>query len=147
MTGHGREIAGSEPARERGTVTAFVTVATVAMLMATGLVLDGGRILAAHREADDQASSAARAGAQAVDIDALRVRSTRVDARAAVAAARAYLGRHGYSGTARVRGDRVEVRVTLRQATPLLSLVGMRTVTVTGNGEARIVRGVTRGET
>lgn len=147
MTGHGPEIAGSGPARERGTVTAFVTVATVAMLMATGLVLDGGRILAAHRDADDQASSAARAGAQAVDIDALRVRSTRVDARAAVAAARAYLGRHGYSGTARVRGDRVEVRVTLRQATPLLSLVGMRTVTVTGNGEARIVRGVTRGET
>lgn len=147
MTGPEREIPEFDRVRERGTVTAFVTVATVAMLMATGLVLDGGKILAAHREADDQAGAAARAGAQAVDVDALRVRSTRLDTRAAVTAARAYLGRHGYSGTARVRGDRVEVRLTLRKATPLLSLVGMRTVTVTGNGEARIVRGVTRGET
>lgn len=147
MTEPERGITEFDRVRERGTVTAFVTVATVAMLMATGLVLDGGKILAAHREAEDQASAAARAGAQAVDVDALRVRSTRLDPRAAVKAARAYLGRHGYSGTARVRGDRVEVRLTLRQATPLLSLVGMRTVTVTGNGEARIVRGVTRGET
>lgn len=147
MTEPGREIEEFDRARERGTVTAFVTVATVAMLMATGLVLDGGRILAAHREADDQAGAAARVGAQAVDIDALRARNTRVDARSAIAAARAYLRRHGYSGTARVRGDRVEVTLTRRQSTPLLSLVGTRTVTVTGNGEARIVRGVTRGET
>ncbi len=147
MAEPGHENVKFDRARERGTVTAFVTVVTVAMLMATGLVLDGGKVLAAHREAADQAGAAARAGAQAVDVDALRVRTTRLDARAAVMAARAYLGRHGYSGTARVRGDRVEVRLTLRKATPLLSLVGMRTVTVTGTGEARIVRGVTRGET
>lgn len=147
MADPGRDLDGFGRARERGTVTAFVTVTTVAMLMATGLVLDGGRVLAAHREADDQAGAAARVGAQAVDVDALRVRNTRVDARAAITAARAYLRRHGYSGTAHVRGDRVEVTLTRRQATPLLSLVGMRTVTVTGNGEARIVRGVTRGET
>lgn len=136
-----------DPGSERGAVTAFVTVAAVAMMMATGLVLDGGRVLAAHREADDQAGAAARVGAQAVDVDALRVRRMRIDARAAVSAARAHLRRHGYSGSARVRGDRVEVTVTLRQATPLLSLVGTRTVTVSATREARIVRGVTRGET
>lgn len=136
-----------QPDRERGTVTVFVTITIVAMLMAAGLVLDGGRALATRREAIDVARAAARAGAQAVDTDALRRRTTRVRPAEAAEASQRFLRQHGYRGEVTVWRDRVRVSVALRQRTQLLTLVGLRTFTVSGSGEARIVRGVTRGET
>ena len=57
---------------ERGTVTAFVASFTIALLAVGGLVVDGGYILAARQRAYDEADAAARAGAQAIDVDALR---------------------------------------------------------------------------
>lgn len=132
---------------QTGTVTAFVTITTVAMLMAAGLVLDGGNLLAARREAVDRATAAARAGAQALEPDALRHREHRLDAGAATAAANEHLRRTGHTGSVAVLGDRVRVTVTLQQPMTLLTLVGLRQATVSGSGEARVVRGVTQGET
>lgn len=132
---------------QRGTVTAFVTVMTLAMLMAAGLVLDGGGLLVARREAIDRATAAARAGAQAVDPDGLRHRERRLDPGVAVDAARAHLRRTGNDGSVTVSGDRVRVTVTIHRTLTLLTLVGLRSATVSGSGEARVVRGVTRGET
>jgi len=128
-------------------VTAFVTVTTVAMLMAAGLVFDGGALLATRRQAIDQATAAARAGAQAVDADALRRRERQINPNAAVAAALAHLRRTGSAGSVVVEGDRVRVIVTTTRSLTLLRLVGLHEATVTGTGEARIVRGVTQGET
>lgn len=135
------------PHRETGTVTAFVTIVTIAMLMAAGLVFDGGVLLAARRQAIDQAGAAARAGAQAVDADALRHRERRLDPGAASAAATAHLRRTGLTGSVVVDGDRVRVTVITTRSLTLLRLVGLHDATVTGTGEARIVRGVTQGET
>lgn len=135
------------PRCERGTVTAFVTVTTLAMLMAAGLVLDGGRLLAARREATDRAGAAARAGAQALETDALRHRQRRLDPGTAARAAEAHLRRTGHTGQATADGERVRVTVTVRREMTLLTLVGLRRATVSGTGEARVVRGVTRGET
>lgn len=132
---------------ESGTVTAFVAVITMAVLMAAGLVLDGGLMLAARRQAVDSATGAARAGAQAVTPDALRHRERTVDPTAATAAAHAHLRRAGLSGSVVVSGDRVSVTVTVTQSLTLLRLVGLSTASVGGTGEARIVRGVTQGET
>lgn len=132
---------------ERGTVTAFVVITTIAMLMATGLVLDGGNLLAARREAIDRATEAARAGAQAVDTDALRHRRSTVDPGEAVSAARRHLQRTGHAGAVTVGDGRVSVRVSVERRLTLLTLVGLRSATVTGTGEARIVRGVSGGET
>ncbi|MGH9118042.1 MAG: pilus assembly protein TadG-related protein [Acidimicrobiales bacterium] len=61
-----------QPDDDRGAVTAFAIVFTVTVIFVFGLVWDGGRLLAAQRQADNQAASAARAAAQAIDIDALR---------------------------------------------------------------------------
>lgn len=133
--------------REHGTVTAFVAVATVGFMLAVGLVLDGSRVLAARREAHDRAASAARAGAQALDVDGLRTRETRVDVTAGAAAARRHLREHGSRGRVRVAGESVRVEVAVPVRMQLLGLVGMQEVTVTGSGSARMVRGVTRGET
>jgi Flp pilus assembly protein TadG len=53
-------------------VTAFVVIFAVVLIFVTGLVLDGGRTLVAYREARNVADSAARAGAQGLDEDAIR---------------------------------------------------------------------------
>lgn len=132
---------------QEGTVTAFVTVMTVAMLMAAGLVVDGGRVLAARREAMDVAGQAARVGAQAVDTEGLRRRSTALDASAASGAARAYVAARGYAASVSVDGDRIRVAVETRADLTLLRLVGIGSAAVSGTGEARIVRGVRQGET
>lgn len=128
-------------------MTAFVTIATVGMLMAAGLVLDGGTLLAARREAIDQAAAAARAGAQAVTADSLRHRARQIDQAAAADAARAHLRRSGHTGTVVVAGDHVRVTVTIRHPMTLLRLVGIDERTVAGTGSARLVRGVSHGET
>ena len=57
---------------ERGSITAFFAVLSVALILCAGLVLDGGRLLAERRTLSDLAAGAARAGAQAISIDALR---------------------------------------------------------------------------
>jgi hypothetical protein len=57
---------------DRGAVTVFATVFTVAVLFVFGLVYDGGRLLAAQRQADNEAAGAARAAAQALDQSSLR---------------------------------------------------------------------------
>ena len=58
----GRRLHGDE-----GMVTAFVAILAVSIIFVTGLVLDGGYVLAAKREANNLAEQAARAGAQHVD--------------------------------------------------------------------------------
>src|SRR3546814_18735196 len=94
-------------------VTAFVTILTVAIIFVTGLVLDGGYVLAAKREANNVAEQAARAGAQHVSEDALRGSGEfRLDAGAAVGAAEAFLARRGGRKSV-VGGKSVSVRVDL----------------------------------
>jgi Flp pilus assembly protein TadG len=57
---------------ETGAVSTFLAVIALALLMAAGLVVDGGHKINALREASHLADNAARAGAQAVDLDTLR---------------------------------------------------------------------------
>jgi hypothetical protein len=58
--------------RQRGSISMFVVIFTISVLMLAGLVYDGGLAIAARQRAADIAEEAARAGANAVDIDALR---------------------------------------------------------------------------
>lgn len=132
---------------DEGTVTAFVVIITTAVLMAAGLVVDGGAVLAGRREAVHAAEQAARAGAQALDTDVLRRRDVAFDTRRAHAAAQAHLRRAGVEGSVSFDGARVRVHTRVRQGLSLLRLVGLDVMTVTATGEARPVRGLTRGET
>ena len=124
-------------ANERGAVTVFVTIITVALLAVGGLVADGGRILTARREAANVAESAARAGAQAIDLHALRTTGALVlDPTVARTDAYAYLRVNGYTGTVTADANQVHVTVTIRRATVMLSAVGLRSYSVTGDGDA-----------
>lgn len=129
---------------ERGTVTVFVVGLTLALMMVAGLVYDGGRILAARRQAHDVADNAARAGAQAVDVDALRAGApVELDPLAAQVAAEDHLALTGHVGEVSVTGDSVEVTVTITTSMVLLQLAGVPERTVTASGRARLVRGIT----
>lgn len=128
---------------ERGSVTVFVVVLTAALLMVGGLVLDGGYTLAAHRRAFNEAEAAARAGAQAVDLDALRVTGeVRLDPETARARAESYLAETGHRGSVEVDGDTVLVTVNFRQPMLILSVAGVGPLEINGEGSARAVRGV-----
>ena len=133
---------------ERGMVTAFVTVFTLAVLFTIGLVLDGGNLLIARREASNVAESAARAGAQALDDEALRTSGVyRLDPDEARREALAYLAGVDREGTVNVAGDRVTVTVRIDRRLYILGIAGMSERTVTGDGAARNVRGVVVAET
>ena len=64
--------------RERGSLSLFAVIFTLVVLMLAGLVYDGGLAIAARQRAADVAESAARAGANAVDVEAFRARQVLV---------------------------------------------------------------------
>jgi hypothetical protein len=129
---------------ESGAVTVFALVLSMAMIVAAGLVLDGGRLLSARRQAGDIAGNAARAGAQAVDEHQLRSGRAIVDPVDGADAVAAYLAGTPATGTARIAQDAVSVTVRLPVRMLLLGAVGMDGTTVTAARQARAVRGVTR---
>ena len=129
---------------QRGAVTVFVVAMTTALLLVAGLVFDGGRMIAANRDADAVAAAAARAGVQGVDESGLR-QSNGAPINPAEASARVhrYLSTTPFTGSATVNGDTVTVQVHRTQPLQILSLAGLRSSTITGSGSARAVRAVT----
>ena len=126
----------AEDAPARGSITAVVLCWVTLIVGLAGLVIDGGRVVAAHARAADLAAGAARVGAQ--QLTDLRVGSPRVDCRRAEAATRVALAR-GSGDSIRISCDAESLSVTLSVIVPTTGLrffgVGDRRVSVT-----RIVR-------
>ncbi|MBL8778305.1 MAG: Tad domain-containing protein [Acidimicrobiales bacterium] len=118
------------PHDERGSITAFVAVVAIALVLVAGMAYDGGQVIRAHNAARNDAERAARAGAQEIDLDHLRATNEpRLDPAAAEAAALECLERTGARGTATVSIASVTVTVTAVQ--PMLILPGAaRTIVV-----------------
>lgn len=128
---------------DSGQVTAFVVVLVTGLLALIGLTLDGGLALAAKVNADDQAQSAARAGAQAIDLATYRASGQVVLVPAeAVADAQNYLAAIGATGTVTISGTTVTVSITAIHHTELLGLVGIHTIVMHGVGSAQPAEGV-----
>lgn len=140
-----RSAAKEDAKSDRGSVTAFVVLLLPAMFVLVGLVLDGGSALSAQQSAVDEAQQAARAGAGALSIDALRSGSVQVDDRAAVAAAESFTVAAGHPGTATVSGGVVRVEVRFRVPTAILGIVGITSLPVSAVATAVDVAGVTAG--
>lgn len=108
---------------EDGAVTGFVAVLAVALVLVAGMVLDGGQLVTSGVEARRLAASAARAGAQEVDVDTLRsTGSARLSQAAARRAAEDFLAAADQTGTVDVRGTRVTVTVTVTHRMQILPL-------------------------
>jgi Flp pilus assembly protein TadG len=115
---------------QRGVSALVVVLLTTALFSVAGLVIDGGYALSARKEAMTQAQQAARAGADALSIGALRDGTVRVDPDRAAAAARSYLRSVGADGTVAVNGGEVRVTVTSTSDTVMLSAVGVSSLPV-----------------
>lgn len=119
---------------DRGSISAFVAVVTLAVMMCAGLVIDGARGVANHTRAADHAENAARAGAQ--QLIGLREGAPRLDPRAARTAALKYLGDHGVVGAVQTTASTVTVTVIAEISTVMLQLVGVPTMRATATRSA-----------
>jgi hypothetical protein len=135
---------------DTGSVTLFLAVTVAGLFVLVGLVVDGGAKVRAVQRADAVAAEAGRAGGQAIDLPpAIDGRPPRVDPRAAVHAAQAYLTATGTTGTVRAEtgGRSLTVEVTTTQDTVFLGLIGIHSMTVRGTATVSLVRGVTGADT
>ncbi len=124
-------------ADEHGAVSTFLAVIALALLMAGGLAIDGGRKVNALREASHIADNAARAGAQAVDLDTLRTTGDlRLVPSEATDRAETYLSTLGYIATnITVNGATVTVTVDVT-VDPVLLPTGPMTISATETATA-----------
>lgn len=141
----------SVTASERGSVAvAIVTSIALTFTSAIGLVIDGGHILLARRDADTVAFQAARAGAQVLDpaqlangvpsLDPIAARAAATRAAERILTAEQRTGR-----VTSITTDATHVTVTLEETTDLTvaALFGKQHATVTGHASVRVAAGVT----
>ena len=123
---------------ERGqSLSVFVTVVVVALLLVAGLVVDGGAQVDASRRAEGAAALAARAAADSTAT--ARLAGQEVDGLTAVAAARQVLDAHpGIEGDVVVQGEQVQVTTRATTRTVLLNLIGIRELRATGSATAEL---------
>lgn len=122
---------------ERGLSLAVVVAMSMTMVvLILGLVVDGGRQLAAQQEAEAIAQRAARSG---VDASAAGELLGRVDHAAADRAASRVLAESGVPGATLAAAGRLRVTTSVQKPTVFLSVIGIGTVTGTGEAEARLL--------
>lgn len=134
---------------DSGAAAVILVLLTPVFFALAGLVLDGGRAIAARQRAADIAEQAARAGVDALDVATLRATGTdRIDADAARAAACRYVTTAAPDAgcTVQVAADAVTVVVTSRTPTVLLGLVGVNSLHAAATATAAPVIGVRTAE-
>jgi Flp pilus assembly protein TadG len=129
---------------DQGSFTAFVAVLAVALFALLGLVIDGGRAVAAESAATGEAEQAARVGADQISIEAIRSGTVAIDPIAATSAANAYLRSVGSPGVVTVTGQTVNVHITSSEPTVILGIIGVEQIGVSASASATNVHGVTR---
>ncbi|HLX89307.1 MAG TPA: pilus assembly protein TadG-related protein [Acidimicrobiales bacterium] len=129
---------------QRGSLTAFLAVLATGLFVVVGLVVDGGRAIAAKREAADVAEQAARVGADQLSIDDLRAGRFVVDPQAASNAVAGYLSVARMTGHSSVSGDSVTVHVSDNSTTAVLGIIGIRVIPVSATASATNLHGVTK---
>jgi Flp pilus assembly protein TadG len=144
--GRERHPVGPPPIDERGELTPFLVVFTVALLALFGVVVDGGEAISAKISAESLAEQAARAGAAQLG-QALRLGT--IDpapgpAATAVAVTVADAG-PAYRASTRVSGTAVAVTVRERVRTSFLGLLGVPGFTIQATATATPVDGVGGG--
>lgn len=127
--------------RERGSATIFVLAMSLVLMLCAGLVIDGGMGINARMRVADDAEQAARAGANAVNVAALRTGGAlAIDPGLAQLYAQDFLSARGYApGQFDVDVTGVNsVAVTLRDRsdTTMLRLIGINDYPVSARATA-----------
>jgi hypothetical protein len=118
-------------------ISLFTLVVMAALIMTTGLVIDGGQKVAATSRAESAAAGASRAAGNAAATQQLGGADP---ASSAVLAAKTYLaGQPGVQGTVSVANGVVLVTTSAEQPTIFLSIIGIGSVSAHGSAQANIV--------
>lgn len=127
---------------ERGSISIWVALASLAMMVLVGLAVDLGGQVHAKQRAHDIAAEAARTGGQQVQAGpAIEGRYVNVNTAAARAAAEHFLAAAGVSGKVTITGgDIITVDVIDTYSPKFLSFIGIGDLTVTSEASARLVR-------
>ena len=124
---------------DEGSISLTLVVMVSALLIAVGLVVDGGAKLRAVQQATAAAGEAARAATQQMNVAAVQTSgAARLDAGAARRAARETLAAAGVEGTVTVAAGRVSVTATVSRPTVFLGLLGVSSVTGTGTATSEL---------
>jgi Flp pilus assembly protein TadG len=120
-------------------------------LAIVGLAVDGGLVFSARRELQNVADSAARAGAQQIDVRAYREsrgRSVVLDEAAARRVVAEYAATQGARHDIQVvvEPSRIQVDVSRDALISFMRLVGVERVRVTAAATAEVRHGIERGE-
>jgi Flp pilus assembly protein TadG len=129
--------------RERGSVTIWLALASLVMIVLVGVAVDLSGQVYAQQHARDVAAQAARTAGQEIDTaQGMRGARAQTNATQAIAAAKAYLAAAGMSGDARITGGGTTITVTVVDTydTKFLSIIGLGQLRVTGRAETRVVR-------
>lgn len=122
---------------DSGSISLALVVMVTALLVAVGLVVDGGTKLRAVQQATSVAGEAARAASQQVSVAVVQTAgSARLDAAAARRAAEDTLAEAGVEGSVTVAAGRVSVTAKVSRPTVFLSLLGVSSVTGSGSATA-----------
>jgi Flp pilus assembly protein TadG len=134
---------GDRRTADEGAITLFLAVMMVALFAAVGLVVDAGGRVHALQQAHRAAAEAARAASEQLDPPAVvGGDAPKPDTAAAARAARSFLRAAGVAGDVRVSGSTVHVDTHVTYEPVFLSMLGMRTMTLSGDALARPVRGI-----
>ncbi|MFW6033601.1 MAG: pilus assembly protein TadG-related protein [bacterium] len=128
-------------AREQGTISLMLAVLAVSLLVAIGLVVDGGRYITAAQLADNAAGEAGRAAGQHITSHAVTGQAPQAHNARAGQAAQDYLAAAGVDGTVTVNGDEITITTTVQRTPVLLSIAGVSAITATGTATVRLTRG------
>lgn len=142
MTTLRQRLADLDPDPERGSVSVWLATAAFVMIILVGVVVDLGGQVYAQQHTRDVANQAARVAGQQINAPAaIRGLGVRANASQAASAAQAYLNASDVSGTVSiVNGNTIKVMTSSTYETKFLSIIGLNSMRVTGQAEARIVR-------
>jgi Flp pilus assembly protein TadG len=129
-------------APERGSVSVWLATASIVMIILVGVVVDLAGQVHAQQHTRNIANQAARVAGQQINAPAaIRGIGVQANAAQAVAAAQTYLNASDVTGTASiVNGNTIRVSTSSTYNTKFLSIIGLGSMRVTGQAEARIVR-------
>lgn len=132
-------------ADERGSASATVALFLLGLVAVSGLVADGGMVLAERRNLQNLADAAAAAGAMQLDISAYRASGGEVSldrAGARRAAASRLAAAPGVSAEVRAGAGLVSVRVERSVGLTFLGVLGLGPLAVSATAEAEPRAGV-----
>ncbi|MFB8441189.1 TadE/TadG family type IV pilus assembly protein [Streptomyces niveus] len=127
--------------RDRGSMSLFFALSSLAILMVMGLLVDGGGALNAANRSTSLAQEAARTAGQQIDpAQAIEGTAITIDPDAAVAVAQDYLAAANVRGDVEITdgGQTLTVTVLDTYDTHFAQLVGVGTIDVTGTANARL---------